>query len=288
MKVAKPTINELAYQSAKQLSDNLITDGQSIYDNLTIVPFDMAKGELTRTSLFAQKHPEILDNAIKTHGLDIHQFIDYVPDRFITAEILLAEIYKLLKKGKIDSQSFGELINNKELMSINHELTDVKEVLDISTEQGVKFVFDVVRELPITKRIIGSDVLLVLIVAVTKILIVFLSYALYKQNKTAGVVESAPMEIMHAQCQRETKLQDAAYKAVDELAIMVDQLDKDDSKSTVEDPINGIAGASETFVVANSASIMQSSSKGGVKLAESLQRKLPLPAVKRYSLRDHL
>lgn len=194
--LSKTTISDMAFENlAKQLVSNLMTNGQSDYYNLTLVPHDVIKDEIARVSLYAQKHPEILEDAVKkSKGID--QFLDFVGDEFVAAEILLAGIYKYLKIGKIDTKSLGELAGSMELMDIDPDKTKVKQVLDMPYEHAVKFVFDVVSDIPLTQRIIKSDLLILFITNVVILLLGIISYKLHKQNTQSepAVVFRGPVE----------------------------------------------------------------------------------------------
>lgn len=59
-----------------------------------------------------------------------------------------SNIYKLLKKGQIDTKSLGELTGNQGLMDLEPSHTKLKRVVDYESENGIKFTFDVIREVP--------------------------------------------------------------------------------------------------------------------------------------------
>lgn len=84
--------------------------------------------------------------------------------------------------GKIDTQSLGELTGNEELMNINSDMTKVKQILDMPTEHAVKFVFDIISEIPLSKRIIKSDLIILFITGILTVLLGVISYSLYKPN----------------------------------------------------------------------------------------------------------
>lgn len=100
--MSKDTIVELVLDVSKDLLQTLLVSGHSEYNNLTLIPYNTTKEEITRVSIYAQKHPEILDDAIRNAN-DVHQFLDYLSDEFLAAEVLLAGIYKLLKRSQIDT-----------------------------------------------------------------------------------------------------------------------------------------------------------------------------------------
>lgn len=135
-----------------------------------------------RVSLYAKNHPEILDHAIK-NAKDIHSFLDYVSDEFIAAEILLAGIYKLLKIGQVDTQSLGELTGSRVLMEIDPSSTKLKEIVDMPLEQAVKFVFDVIREVPLLERVISSDLLILCVLVAMIILLAILASTSLLRNR---------------------------------------------------------------------------------------------------------
>lgn len=86
----------------------------------------------------------------------MHNFLDYLSHELIAAEILLAGIYKLFKRGQVNTHPLGELTRSGFLMEIDPNDTKLKGIVYMQTEQAVKFVSDVVKKVPIADRIIES------------------------------------------------------------------------------------------------------------------------------------
>lgn len=182
---SKTTIVDLLLNVSKESLSELMNVGHTEYQNMTIVPYNVTKEEITRVSLFAQKHPEILDDAIN-NARDLHGFLDYLSDEFIAAEILLASIYKMLKKGHVDTESLGELAGSQLLMEMDPLRTKLREVLDVREMQAVKFVFDVIRDVPFFERIIMSDLLISCIILVMIALLGVLVSLSFGKNRTSS------------------------------------------------------------------------------------------------------
>lgn len=176
------TIADVALNMSKKLVNQLVTEGHKNYDNMYLVLIDLIREEISRVSLYAKNHPDVLEHAISSTK-DLHQFIDYVTDEFIGAEILLAGVYKLLKIGKIDCQSLGELTQNEFIMNLNSALTTVKEVINLPEEQAVKFIFDIIQDIPFANRIIKSDILIIFIATAVILILIFIAYTLIKQSR---------------------------------------------------------------------------------------------------------
>lgn len=132
--ISKNSIVELAVNVSKELLEELLNIGHNEYSNMTIVPYNVSREEIIRVSLYAEQHPEILNDAIK-NAKDIHSFLDYLSDEFIAAEILLAGIYKLLKKGEIDTSSQDFLVPHS---SIDQDMTSYC-LLDLVAPEPVEY-----------------------------------------------------------------------------------------------------------------------------------------------------
>lgn len=85
---------------SKKLVNQLMSEVHENYDNISLVTIYLIRKEISRVSLYAENHSDLLEHTISS-TYDLHQFINYVTDESIGAEILLEGVYKLLNIGKI-------------------------------------------------------------------------------------------------------------------------------------------------------------------------------------------
>lgn len=67
-------------------------------------------------------------------------------------------------------------------MNIDSEKTRIKLIHDMSSDQAVKFVFEVITEIPCYNRI-KSDLIILIVTKIVIILLMVISYSSYKQAR---------------------------------------------------------------------------------------------------------
>lgn len=87
-------------------------------------------------------------------------------DEMVAAELLLTSVYQQLKRGKLDTQAIGELMNNSWLMNIDPTTTSIGKIEYIEADTTVpfdivRFNFDVIEEITFWNRIVFGDVIIV-------------------------------------------------------------------------------------------------------------------------------
>lgn len=178
--VPKTVMPEIAYNITMDSVSELFNSGRKSYENWSLVPYDVVIDEILRMSIVARDHPEIMDQHTRDYvGLD--RVLDYFNDEFITAETLLAGVFKYLRNGRIDTHALSQLINSSIITTIDPMMTKVKHVYHVPEKDSVKFVFEVVRELSFWNRLIKTDIFIMLIITFMILVISYLAYSSYIQ-----------------------------------------------------------------------------------------------------------
>lgn len=161
---------------ASQLLRELQNDTHQKCADKQIVPFDITQLEISQVSRFAGRRPEVLSAVV--HEDDYRtSFIEYYTDEMRAAEVLLRSICNYLKEGRMDTQSFGELIDDDDLMSINPIDTIVKSITSLNRNNTIiEFRFDVFRKLSLMERIIWTDLLASIL---GMVIVAIASFAIY-------------------------------------------------------------------------------------------------------------
>lgn len=131
------------------------------YANDSLIAKDSLVKEISQVSLHADKRGPIVEQTIQ--GLSDISFVrlnnlyDYLTDEFTAAEILHLSIEDELKRGRMDTEAFGELIDDARLMEIPPLNTDIKKVAHLKDKHLIISNFDVVRKTSFSERIVWLE-----------------------------------------------------------------------------------------------------------------------------------
>lgn len=138
----------------------------------------------------------------------MERFLDFAADEMVAAEILMSSIFKMLQKGKLDTEALGELIDDELLMEINPQSTRVHSVTHKKAEtkeqfDQLVFLFDAIGDVYFVDRVILGDLFIVLGLLAPFALIACALYIYQKEilnhisSKSSTVIESNRRGMAH-------------------------------------------------------------------------------------------
>lgn len=197
--VAKRVTLDALKRVADELVAKIYEAGKTLYSHKSLVDFKNIEENLKRVNNVVGNRKEILDKSLHEQDYD-NLYLRYVSDEMFAARIMLNSMRIWAKKGQLDTQSLGELLEEDEIRRIKPENTILHSV-NRDGLKGIEFVFDQIHELSLSERIIAADVMLsisVLILSITGLAILIVIWSRYRTINQVEIDQEIPtLDILH-------------------------------------------------------------------------------------------
>ena len=169
------SLDNALLQVASKLGVALVKKLQESYANRSLVPTDFVRSDIEEVSEFAASRPSHLRQAVYMVPYE-DSFFKYMHQEMSAAEVLLLSIEEEAKRGKMDTQALGEIIDEPRLKGIDPNSTRLIKISSFPMDHSVEFAFEQIIKFGFFERIIVQNLLMLLgflLVLVTSVAVLF-------------------------------------------------------------------------------------------------------------------